>query len=382
MGNLFSSNKYNLETNESLVHMINNIYTKVSDYMTKLEKYKNDNKISSDIFNKSLDWNNIITYKKKIDAFKNFVISQNQSQQSLSLNLDKILLEKDAKLSLKPEARTILDKYNSLISALVKKRIIYKYCILYLTIKILFLNFTIRDNLLRLDATINTFLNLHKHENNQQAIYDSIVKILGDLNNDYRTVDENYFREKETEIESLRNRYNEDLKKLKSITPITVNNLPQEPSTMSGGASSVNIYKLSENIKIEPIRLFMDGYIKDFGTFKDYDRKAQKYIVDVTSTIDAYYRIYIVILQKINNINQGVDLQILSDKFKEINEKIKQNYFRSDTDDDKHPAKLFKDNFKGLLLDTIDKIKKDSKEFTDGGWNEFINKVNRSEVPT
>jgi hypothetical protein len=348
MGNIASSSNSISSNDESnLNQCIVNLDSLVK---SKLQNIINKRDIKDiETIKRDIDITRLSDYYNKLNNFKKYLDDYQKNPQNSQNPLFNILKHKQQNMN--NETMQALERYNLLIRLLIKKRLIYRYSILYLTIKILSLNAILKSNLNILDKTIGTILSTHTFRENQKDVYDKIMKIITNLDkNKFTDTSETIKTDKE--VEDITRLYNENLNKIKQVSVKVLTSADVKPLDMIGGDNSNN-----NQIQIPEIQNFMKGFETDYTTFKQYDRRAKFYIQNVTEIIKAYSNIYITILQKKKNENDGIDMDELVKKFADVNLFLDKFLPTSAINPTVQPS------FKQLLLNTVGIIKNYNEEF-------------------
>jgi hypothetical protein len=230
-------------------------------------------------------------YKLSLDNIKNNIYSQlkNNLKESEDLN-----------------------KYNDYLNILIKKRLFFRYNILFLILKILLINFTIKLNLDLLGKELITILKEPKLKQNEETF-------ITDLINQIKTID--------IDIEKI-NDNNESNQKLTSILSRTqdlftkYNNETKKNIKMNTSAISTIIQGGGE----EPINskaLFLSAYEKDLNLYKEYKEFSIKFLTELIKIIENYYIIYISLIEE--SKKKSKDFSLILNKFNSLNDIFKNS---------------------------------------------------------
>ncbi len=361
MGNIASSSNI-INSNDEM--NLNDCITKLHNLVT--EKFMLDpNKYNDPIKRKDIEiirsnteFSNLKKYYDRLNSLRKVLeeFQKNPAENSQNQEVRKLFnIFKNKQQDMSDETKIALDKYNLLIRLIMKKRLIYRYSILYLTIKILSLNNVLRYHLQMLDSTIGGVMQTYSMKENHKEIYEKIMNIITTLDKNKFSNTSEDLKKKEAEIEKIRNQYNENFNKIKEMSVKILSSTTAKPIEMIGGGDTSSIDKIQNNT----INNFMEGYKTDYETYKQYDRRAKFYIKNVTIIIQAYSDIYKTLLQQKKKENDGIDMDELTKKFNDSTIFLETYIPRSTV----NPISAEKISFKNLLLRTIEIINRNNQEF-------------------
>ncbi len=243
-------------------------------------------------------------------------------------------------------------KYNRLISIIIRKRLIYRLSYLYINLYVIILNIDVIKKLNETDEILNKFLKttvLKTVDDGNKDLYQKITNIVRDIDKNFLDkINTNMsYREKTTEVYS--NQFNQIVKNNEELSNFI-------KKTYQQGGSYENQNKLTGSNNIDK---FLIGLKKDYSKYYESQGLLLVYTNKIIQIINEYFNIYQNIINQRTVYSNDINVKDLDDKFYNINK-----WFLDNSND-------FTGDLKKKLSELYGTIRRENETFN----NEFINKI-------
>jgi succinate dehydrogenase flavin-adding protein (antitoxin of CptAB toxin-antitoxin module) len=242
-------------------------------------------------------------------------------------------------------------KYNRLISIIIRKRLIYRLSYLYINLYVILLNIDVMRKLNETDEILNKFLKstVLKTTDGNTNLYQKITNIVKDIDKDFLNKINTDMPYRDQTIAVYSNQFNQIVKNNDELSNFIKTTYQQ------GGADDIsNKFTGSNNID-----KFLIGLKKDYNKYYQSQGLLTTYTNKIIQIINEYFNIYQNIINQRTVYSSDINVKVLDDTFYNINK-----WFLDNSND-------FTGDLKKKLSELYGTIRRENETFN----NEFINKI-------
>lgn len=299
--------------------------------------------------------NNILNLFVSIRNKLSIINDEKYIQYYNDLKKIKINLYDNLNNVLKSDKETVssLNKYNMLFKTIVKKRLLFRLCYLYINLHVATLNNLIIAHLKETNSLINNLLKNNSGTKDGTELYKKIVNIIKNIDNDYINT-----TRYDTESKNIINLFNQKLSEIEVNNQSLKNIADSVTSTrrvhFAGGGLLDDENK--NKLNIESLENFLSGLEADYKKYKEAEKISFYYTQKIQVIITLYFDIYQKLLIKSTD---NVDTENIAKQFKYINQ-----FFNTESKD-------FNEELKKSLQKLCASIENANETFK----KEFIDKI-------